>query len=369
MTFQDILRIHDIHEYPAITVLLPIAHKSENDRRQIPVRLNNLWGEVEQRLLTEFSRREIEPLKKKWNVLLQEINYQSPSDGLALFISPSYAQIVELSHSPTERVTVDENFSIRDLVYELSRSLQFSVLTLSREVARFYEATSGSLVETVDGIFPVTRHIPGVEVEWTGSMPPGSPHGGIDPDQYQTREDREFLQRVDNALDRVMLPSAPPLAIVGVKKNIGLFKTVSRHKDQVIVELQGNYEKLPLHELNQRIRPLVKTALTERQARLLYRLDDSIGFNRYSGGLQEVWSAAQEGRIDSLLLEEDFDCPGWADGNELTVIANNYRNTPGIRDDIVNDIVGQVLDTGGQVFFFDSGTLDRHDHIAAILRY
>ena len=51
------------------------------------------------------------------------------------------------------------------------------------------------------------------------------------------------------------------------------------------------------------------------------------------------------------------------------MIANNYRNTPGIRDDIVNDIVGQVLDTGGQVFFFDSGTLDRHDHIAAILRY
>jgi hypothetical protein len=266
-------------------------------------------------------------------------------------------------------VVIDATFATRDLVRAFNRSTQYRVLALSRDIARLYEGTSGKLVEIDNSIFPLTRQVPGVETEWTGSMPPGSPHGGIDPDQYQTREDRNFLHRVDTALAQVVTQAPLPLAIVGAKENISVFKDISKRPDQIVAQLEGSFEKLPLHELEQRIWPLAEAALAENQDRILQRLENAIGAQKYAGGVEEVWTAAQEGKVDTLLVEEDFRCPARTDENWVKPVAAEYSDISGVTDDAVDEIVETVMGKGGQVSFFVHGALDKYGRVAAILRY
>ena len=42
---------------------------------------------------------------------------------------------------------------------------------------------------------------------------------------------------------------------------------------------------------------------------------------------------------------------------------------PSALDDAVDEVIENVLADGGEVFFYDSGVLDLHRRIAAVLRY
>lgn len=369
MNERSIKTLQAVREYPAVSIFLPISHQSPNEIQQAPIRVKNLLRETEVRLLREFSEEEIAPLRRRWKKLAATIDYQKAAKGLALFISQGTAQVFYLPFPVRERVVVDDTFATRDLVSALLDTPRYRVLVLNRELARLYEGTRDKLAEINDGVFPLPRKQPGVEVEWTESVPPGSPHGGVDPDQYKVRLEREFLQRVDNALEKIMAKSPRPLAVVGVEHNIGMFKTVSRHTDHVIAQLSHSCEKLPLQTLEQRVWPLVEAGMHDKQRDVIRRLEDAVGAQKYAAGMQQVWAAAQEGKIETLLVEEDLQCPACVDGAWIKTVPADYTAVPGVSDDAVDQVVKNVMDRGGQIVLFDSGVLKPYDRIAAILRY
>jgi hypothetical protein len=100
----------------------------------------------------------------------------------------------------------------------------------------------------------------------------------------------------------------------------------------------------------------------------LKKVEEAIGTQKYSGGIQDVWSTARQGLIDSLLVEKDFHFPARLSetGTELIPADGAAAEDAG---DAVDDVIGTVLRKGGQVYFCDSGRLAHHNHVAAILRY
>lgn len=121
MNRADLQTIQSYQGYPSLTITLP-THRTSPDNKQDPIRVRNLVTQMTNRLLEEFSRREVEPLLKALDELVNEIDYRYTLDGLVIFVNQDVAQKHYLPFTLPERVIIDENFFTRDLVFALNRS-------------------------------------------------------------------------------------------------------------------------------------------------------------------------------------------------------------------------------------------------------
>lgn len=82
-----------------------------------------------------------------------------------------------------------------------------------------------------------------------------------------------------------------------------------------------------------------------------------------------MWTAAQRGRIDSLLVEESFHYPAMVDPDRSGLTAAEDASAPGVVDDAIDELIEEALGKGGRVAIVDDGALVDHARVAAILRY
>ncbi len=86
-------------------------------------------------------------------------------------------------------------------------------------------------------------------------------------------------------------------------------------------------------------------------------------------GLRYVWRAAREGRVDTLLVEEDYFQPARIRDDTLHFVTENTRDGHGAPEDAVDETISTVMNAGGNVHFYTPGELNDCERIAAILRY
>lgn len=361
MNRAELQTIQSYQGYPSLTITLP-THRTSPDNKQDPIRVRNLVTQMTNRLLEEFSRREVEPLLKALDELVNEIDYRYTLDGLVIFVNQDVAQKHYLPFTLPERVIIDENFFTRDLVFALNRSPRYWVLALSEQPTRLFEGVRGDLEEVRYGAFPMTHGGPG------GSTAlPGDP--AVNASLYRDENHRAFFRNVDNELTAILAEDPLPVALVGVDRYHSFFSEVARNADKVIASLRGNHDTTSAHELGKLIWPPVKEALAAQRKQVLNELDAAIGAQRCASTIGEVWRLAHEGRGAVLIVEEDFHYPARvaADGMGLEPIET--PTDPADLDDAVDEVIEIVLAKGGRVVFVDDGTLPQHDQIALILRY
>lgn len=361
MNMHDIDLLQKISGYPSLSITLP-THRTSPENRQDPIRVGNLVAEAHERLLAEFSKREIEPLLARLDKLVEAIDYRYTLDGLALFVNRDFARAFFLPFSLKERVAVDETFFTRDLVYAMNRSPRYWVLVLSEQPTRLFEGSQKTLTEVQEEGFPLTHTGPGGELPLPGGY-------GAKKSQYRDERHRQFFRQVDAALRLFLLDDPLPLIVVGVDRYLSFFKEVSEHKDAISATLEGSHDSTPEHELGELVWPVVKHTLAEERQKYLDELDKAVGERKFASTIGEVWRMAQAGRGRLLLVEEDFHYPARVDESGLHIEPAEDTEAPDVLDDAVDEVITIVLDKGGKVVFLENGQLDAHSRIALILRY
>lgn len=349
-------------EHPSVSILLPTYHKAADELQQNPIRVKNLIRQAEDRLTQEVGKREAAPLLEKLHQLEGQIDYQNPREGLALFVNPSASRMFYLPFEVAETVVVDETFHTRHLAHAMNRTKRYYVLTLSRDMARLYQATRDQLQLIEDGTFPMTAAQEGVETVMDTTF-------GVDPGQYVSQQERVFFQHVDKSLTGVLGASTDiALVVVGDTRALGYFQDVSHHKENVLATVGGNYDKLSLSDLSEKVWPAAREGFAARRDRV-YDIFREAAVEKSAHGLADVWRHAKEGRIATLLVEEDFHEPATVSEDGMSLSLSNDATASGALDDAVDEVVEAVLQTSGRVVFFESGALEKCDRIAAILRY
>lgn len=361
MNMHDIDLLQKISGYPSLSITLP-THRTSPENRQDPIRVGNLVAEAHERLLAEFSKREIEPLLARLDKLVEAIDYRYTLDGLALFVNRDFARAFFLPFSLKERVAVDETFFTRDLVLAMNRSPRYWVLVLSEQPTRLFEGSQKTLTEVQEEGFPLTHTGPGGELPLPGGY-------GAKKSQYRDERHRQFFRQVDAALRLFLLDDPLPLIVVGVDRYLSFFKEVSEHKDAISATLEGSHDSTPEHELGELVWPVVKHTLAEERQKYLDELDKAVGERKFASTIGEVWRMAQAGRGRLLLVEEDFHYPARVDESGLHIEPAEDTEAPDVLDDAVDEVITIVLDKGGKVVFLENGQLDAHSRIALILRY
>ncbi len=361
MNRHDVKLLQAMREYPSVTIILP-TYRTIPENQKDPIRVKNLVKEAEERLLREFTWREVDALTTRLNDLVEHLDYQYMTEGLAIYVNKDFARSFPLPFKPKEQVIIDETFATRTLVLALNRTQRYWLLALSENSTRLFEGVRDSLTEITEGGFPMSNEGPGAATRLPGGQ-------GINRSAYRDEIDRQFYREVNAAFKEFMNDDELPLVVAGVDRNLAFFQEVSSHTSAIIGTLRGNYDQTSAHELAEMVWPLVKANRAVQVEEILSELDTAMSAKKYAYSIAEVWHMAQEGRGDLLIVETNFHYPACVDETGMFLTPAGDPTAPGVLDDAVDNVIETVMSKGGKVAFVDDGTLDQYQHIALTLRY
>lgn len=361
MNRHDVLQVLQAGGYPSLTITLP-THRTHPENQQDPIRVRNLVSQAQERLLQEFSRREVEPLLDRLARLADAIDYRYALDGLVLFVNKDFAAKFYLPFAVPERVVVADTFLTRDLVFALNRMRRYWVLLLSEQPTRLFAGFHDALVEVTEGGFPMVHVGPGGAAALPGGF-------GKSVSAQRDARHRQFFRLVDEAFKPFNADDPLPMAVLGVDRYLAFWDEVSAHKNLVRATLRGNYDHMTAHELGQTIWPLVQQAQAEREQQELGGLAQMANQQRVISTLGEVWRMAHEGRGRTLFVEQDYHEAGRLDETGGLRLTAEDAAAPDVIPDVVDEVIEAMISKGGEVVFVGNGELAQYQRIALVLRY
>jgi hypothetical protein len=357
ITRHDVKELQSLTKVPALSILLP-THRTSPDNKQDPILVKNLVNEAKDRLSQEFSTRDLEPLLKNLDDLVNDIDYTYALDGLALFVSHDLAKKFYLPFTVPHRVVIDQTFATRDLVYGLHRAQRYWVFLLSQGLTRLLAGTGDTLEEVTDGQFPMAMEGPGA----TTALPDSVDSAYVD-DRH-----RRFFQQVDQAFTAYAEDDSLPIVLGGVVRQISFFQEVSQYTNLVAGTLTGNFDKATLSELSPQVWPLIEGVRTQQREAVLQDLDAATSEGKVVSTIEEIWRLANEGRGKLLLVEKGYHVPAIVTANGGLETVADAGGTD-VMDDAVDEIIEAVLAKGGEVMLMEDGSLPNAQRIALTLRY
>jgi hypothetical protein len=355
----ELMNLQKIEDYPLVSILMP-ANKKNTDGQQTKIRLKNLIQKANKRLHEEFNGH-VKELQDKLENVVNEINYEGKVDSFAIFIGKDHKFIYDLPFPVEERVIVDTTFATRDLVFALNRSRQYYILLLSDKICRLFEGSRNNFIEVKQNGFPIKNK---VLEEYNNGME------HINEKLMPNLEIRKnFFRETDANLRKIDSVALKPFVLIGVDRNISLYKEVSKYNGKILAEVNGNYERMTIPEISKKVWPEAKKYFAQERANVLKELEEAEGRQGMAFGAEQCWKMAKEGRGKTLLVEINYSYSANPDalGYELTK-ATNHKGS-GVIDDAVDELIELVISKGGDVIFYENGALEKYNHIALIARY
>lgn len=374
MTRLDLELLQSQQEYPSVSITVALA-KTMPDRKNNVTKVRDAVAHAQQRLLKEFSAEEIKPILAKLHGQIEALDFEHiNAQGLALFANKHVAARYVLPFTVPDHVVVDAIFEIRDVLWALNRMPKYWVLALSEKPTRLFHGAHDSLHEIIE---PAQDEF--------GNDKDGFPYSYVAPNERTAHEQmgdhlmrdarhfdgnkEKFFERAFRLAERFIKAEPLPLIVIADEKNYALFQKAS-HNYAVAEHVHGDYCKRSAHDIAQVVWPAVEKHLADDQAKKIAHFAQEVNQKHQAVGFHDVWSAAQEGRVHELLVEENFSIAGAPD--PLNKFKALLLETPknAADPDIINDLIEIVLSKGdAKVTFCKPGLLEKYGHVAAILRY
>ena len=326
-----------MRSYPSITLLVntrPGSSFGDGDE----ARAHRLAETAGERLATLIDD-DPGPLVDALHRLIDERVGQRSSHALAVCVSTEHDATVVLGGAVDERVVIDETFTTRDLVADLNRTAAYRVLAVSNAVARSFVGDRRRLVEERSSDWPLRRE--------------------------EATSDTVWSQTVTTATKRLDSDHSMPVVTAGVGRSVRNLLDASGL--DVIGHVPGNHDRTGAAELHTLAWPIVLDWRALRQLHALDDLDAARSSRHFAAGVDELWTLAEEGRVEHLVVEDRFAVSARVgpDGH-LHPTDDDHRD---VTDDVVDELIESVLRNGGRTTIVDDSTLEAHGRIAAVLRY
>jgi hypothetical protein len=310
-------------------------------------RLHELVGQAALQLEAELPASRVSGLLDTMRRLAVGTRRGPVGAGLAIFASDQEQEIISLPVPVFDRVVIAPTFATRDLLRAQTYLPRLRLLLFSERAARLYEGWPDGLAEVVAGGFPIVRH----EARSYG----GAFHG-FQPDQSRPRAARlaAYLGAVEAALSARRCSAPLPLILAGTELHRS-FRSRPVVAADLIGTIRGGHRRLNSVQLSRLGRPILHNHLRAIRHDGLARLR---GGERRAEGVDAVWRAALEGRIELLCIEEGY------------VFTTGPVDDPPVHDtidDSIDNTIKLVARSGGETLIVDNGALSSYGGIAARL--
>ncbi|MFG3155832.1 chemotaxis protein [Streptomyces sp. NPDC048219] len=346
--------------YPAVSVLTP-THRREPDNAQDSVRLRNAVAEAKKQLeedpaVTRERRLEV---ARELDRALAEVDLTHAEDGLAIFAAPGEHQVWTLARSVPERVVLSDTFLTRNLVAAQASERPFWVLSVAADRVALWNGGGDRVVEERTGGFPMDRPLENFD-------PERQERTGGSPSAFRDERTVRFLREAGTAMDKVMRAHPRPLYITGPEAALSLLAEAGGVAADAVTVPHGGLAHGTAEAVWQAVRPVLDAEARGSVEAVARELEAARGRKDFAAGVDELWESAHTGRVRLLAVEENFRVTMRDDGEHLMPADSGDLDA---REDIVDEIVEQCLDTGADVRFVPDGALVDVEGIAGVLRY
>ncbi|MCS0603780.1 chemotaxis protein [Streptomyces sp. LP11] len=346
--------------YPAVSVLTP-THRREPENGQDPVRLRNVLAEARKRLESDpaVTRERRADVEAQLDRALAEVDLGHAEDGLVIFAAPGEHQVWSLGRGVPERVVLSDTFLTRNLVAAQAAERPFWVLSLSADRVTLWSGGPERVAEDHAGGFPLVRRKVNFDAERQERV-------GDQPSTFRDEGTRQFLREADTAMGALLREQPRPLYVTGEEAALSLLEEIGGVARGAAQVRHGGLAHAGPEAVWQAVRPVLAAETARNTSSVVGELTSARGHRTFAAGLDELWQSAREGRVRLLAVEENY---------RATVVDHGEHLVPAepgdldARDDIVDEIVEQCLETGARVRFVPDGALGDADGIAGVLRY
>jgi len=186
-------------------------------------------------------------------------------------------------------------------------------------------------------------------------------------DEHRKVRQRQFARTIEEALRPVLLNQKAPLVLAGVDTILTYYREVDTYPHTEGEAISGNQEHRRTDEFAAEVRAIVSRRFESTISNRLDRVESLHSDRRSSTDVTEITLAAQEGRVESLVVAVDREIYGTlTDGTES--IAPREKADAATYD-ILDEVVGLTLRQGGEVIGAKEKELPEGFQIAAIFRY
>ncbi|MFE5731449.1 chemotaxis protein [Streptomyces sp. NPDC056528] len=360
LSADALAKLRQPRPYPAVSLVMP-THRREPDSAQDPVRLRNLLARAEKALDEDpgVTRERRADVLDQLERAAAEIDLVHAEDGLVVFVAPGEHQVWTVAREVPERVVLADTFLTRNLVAAQAAERPYWALTVAADRVSLWSGGPERTVEHTGDGFPFTRSLEPQDVEREERV-------GEVPSTFQDEDTRTFLRDAHQALRTVLASEPRPLYVLGEAPAVSLLEETGSLPQGTVPVHQGGLGHGPAEAVRKAVEPLTEAHEAALTTTVLAELDAARGRREYAGGLDEVWRAAREGRIHLLAVEEHYRAAVRDHGDHLEPAEASDLDA---RDDIVDEIVEQALETGAEVRFVRDDSLSDVARIAAVLRY
>lgn len=286
---------------------------------QDKLRLKNLLSAVGDELSRNGTEREeVERLlAPAWELQRDDPAWSYMSDGLALFLHDGELMRYRIALELPELVVLGERFALGPTIPLLSDQT-FLALTISPKRVRVLRG-SRSLVDeldlagvpaSLDEVFAAdgafSQPSPGATTSGRAGGTPGTVfYGTGSPDQSHEEDVQQFLRRIADGVQSHLGNRSMPMVLIGLPEWVSGYRKVNRYNRVLDQAIERNPDQMSAEDLHDQAWAIVQREAADEASTLIERLGEQRAHQSGASGHEEVLAAAEEGRIDTMLVTED----------------------------------------------------------------
>lgn len=344
---------------PCVSILLPLTDKlpeSRSNKARFREAIKSAIEELEQ-LSDDLAQSVIKRLK----ALAEEKHEFLHSKGIGLFVSPEVEELVEFPFPVSEKVMVDQNFALRDLIYAINQQIEYWLIIIGADEIRPLKGKGKDLTPVQDADFPF-KYVEEYEREQT----PNRFGEGMEDSIVKEKRQGHFYKEAAGKLKKYFSGENLPLILAGLDENIGLFEKYT-NINKVILRLPGNHQKFSEKDLQEAVWKQLEYYLQHQREKSIEELEEA---PTVFTDLRDIILAATQGNGKVLLVERDFRKSIDIKDELLSISLNGKikqfdRHIP----DVVDDIIELMMEINAEVVFVDNDRLAKYGPMALIPRY
>jgi hypothetical protein len=318
---METLTARDLHDLVAvngegcISIFMP-THATGREGKQDSIRLKNLIAAAEEQLTkVGMNRSEIQELTEPLSNLPRQDDWSTRKSGLAIFRSKNLMSYYQSALSFEESLVVGRQFYIKPLLPAVRPHLQFFVLAISRNHVRLLKATSDGF-ETVELLGLPTGMEKALNLQTADrgeqvhsgmcgdfGKEAGVFHGQGGHRDTLKEEFEEYCRLIDESMRPQVRQMPWPVILAGVGYEVALFREVSDCKTIACDALHGTFDYVTDRELYEHALPIARRDFDLKRQAAFMRYRTSVERILTSDDVEEIVSAAYEGKIDTLFVD------------------------------------------------------------------
>ncbi len=364
---------------PHVSIFLPTVRAGQ-ETLQNPIRFKNLLREATGRLQEQgLDRAAADALLEPARGLVDDYDFwQHQEDGLAVFVARDFLRTYRLPLRFHELAAVEDRFHLKSLLPLFNLEGRFYVLALAINSVRLLEGSRyavrevplpgvpGSLAEAL-GRDLTEQHLQfhtGTRAVGAARSPVYHGQGGGEEDSKD--EIRRYFGVVDKGV-REVIGDGAPLVLAGVEYLQPIYRAVSGHPQVLAEGVDGNPEALSAADLHARAWALVEERFRGERRDAAARYGDLSGTGLATGELDQVVTAAMDGRVDTLFVARGVREWGAFDAERREVERHDEQQADS--EDLLDRAAVHTWLNGGAVYAVDPAEVPGESCSAAIFRY